>query len=264
MNSIEKLTQADVGTILGPNRDGRDFIARTFKGIYFPAGDLSFLDAAWSNLEVLSSFKRDIAISALCLAAARKQPRGVFTVTDHRYDDGRRSMRMPLQDLFVEAIAEYNRVVFDNGQQNAAHCEDVFKLDPQGFDLVYFDPPYAPPRDDNDYIKRYHFLEGLAVYWKGLRIMEETKSKKLEKRFTPFSYKRTIAAALAELFARFRKSTIVLSYSSNSVPSEDVVVDLLKREKSDVEVYAVPHRYSFGTHSTAQRRQAHEYIFIAR
>ena len=58
--------------------------------------------------------------------------------------------------------------------------------------VVYIDPPYAPPHDDNCYIKRYHFLEGLAVYWKGLRIMEGTKSKKLEKRFTSFSYKRTI------------------------------------------------------------------------
>ena len=29
-------------------------------------------------------------------------------------------------------------------------------------DLVYLDPPYAPPSDDNDYIKRYHFLEGLS------------------------------------------------------------------------------------------------------
>ena len=34
-----------------------------------------------------------------------------------------------------------------------------------GADLVYLDPPYAPPRDDNDYLKRYWFLEGLATYW---------------------------------------------------------------------------------------------------
>ena len=51
-------------------------------------------------------------------AAARKQPRGVFTVTDFRYDDGRRNLRMPLRDLFKVAVMDYNRAVFNNERQN--------------------------------------------------------------------------------------------------------------------------------------------------
>ena len=56
---------------------------------------------------------------------------------------------------------------------------------------MYFDPPYVPRADDNCYMKRYHFLEGLSCYWKGLRIMENTRVKKIEKPYTPFSYRKS-------------------------------------------------------------------------
>jgi len=259
-----RLSDSDIETILGPNLDGRDFIQRTFRGLYFPDVDHEFLDSAWSHIEALNRYKRALAISALCLAAARKQPRGVFTVTDLRYDDGRRSLRAPLRDLFVEAAREYNNVVVDGGPTCSAICQDILRVEPRDFDLVYLDPPYAPPRDDNDYIKRYHFLEGLSVYWRGQTIMTATLTKKLAKRFTPFAYKRTIRDALLATFERFAASTIVLSYSTNSVPTEAEVIELLQKVKPSVDVYAVEHRYSFGTHAAAQRRQARELIFVAR
>jgi DNA adenine methylase/adenine-specific DNA-methyltransferase len=258
------LTELDISRLLKPNMDGRDFILSTFRGLYFPDSDHEFLDSVWSHIDQLPRYKRDLAIAALCLAAARKQPRGVFTVTDLRYDDGRRALRMPLRDLFVEAVGEYNRVVIADGPECRALCADIFDVAPHEFDLVYLDPPYAPPRDDNDYIKRYHFLEGLATYWRGQEIMLSTATKKLRKRYTPFAYKHSIEGALKALFERFAASTIVLSYSTNSVPGEDQVIGLLREFKKRVDVYAVEHRYSFGTHRAALRRQAHELIFVAR
>ena len=53
----------------------------------------SFLDSAWSHIDRMSGHRQALAISALVLSAARRQPRGVFTVTGHRYDDGRRDLR---------------------------------------------------------------------------------------------------------------------------------------------------------------------------
>jgi adenine-specific DNA-methyltransferase len=263
-NADTHLDEADVARILSPAPNAPHFIRRTFNGLYFPSDDLDFLDAAWAHVDLLPPYKRDLALAALCLAAARKQPRGVFTVTDFRYDDGRRHLRASLRDLFCEAVTQYNAVVFDNERPNHALCGDVFDVDPNGLDLVYLDPPYAPPRDDNDYIKRYHFLEGLSLYWRGQRIMENTITKKLEKRYTPFGSKRTIVDALRRTFHHFRQSTIVLSYSSNSVPDRDEIYRLLAEEKSHVDVIAIPHRYSFGTHAAAERRQVDEYIFVAR
>ncbi|MFC4767857.1 DNA adenine methylase [Effusibacillus consociatus] len=172
------LSGEDLQLLLSPNKDGRNFIQSTFENLYFPLEDHQFLDSVWSHAEGLPMYKRELALSALCLAAARKQPRGVFTITDLRYDDGRRNLHLPLRELFVQAVKEYNNAVFDNGKANGVMCADVFSIDPSGFDLVYFDPPYAPPKDDADYIKRYHFLEGLSRYWRDVKIMENTKTKK--------------------------------------------------------------------------------------
>ena len=263
-NDSVTLSKADIDRITGPAADGRDFIQTTFDGLYFTPEDRAFLDSAWSHIDQLSGAKRDLAIASLVLAAARKQPRGVFTFTELRYDDGRRDLHLPLREHFAETAAEYNSVVFGTGQPCRAAQGDVFEVDPVGYDIVYLDPPYAPPKDDNCYIKRYHFLEGLSVYWRGQEIMENTRTKKLVKRFTPFSYKRTIVDALRDTFKRFHESTIVLSYSSNAVPDAATIEGLLRDVKNDVEVREIDHRYHFGTHRAAARREAVEYLFIGR
>ncbi len=97
-------------------------------------------------------------------AAARR-----VTFTDStKYADGRRDLRLSFPEHFREAVAAYNAVVFDNGVSgHKAHHGDVFDLRPDDDadappDLVYLEPPYAPPTDDADYIKRYHLLEGLS------------------------------------------------------------------------------------------------------
>lgn len=263
VNQGVRLTGTDIGRIVGPPLDDRDFIQTKFDGLYFTAEDRAFLDSAWSHIDRLRGSKRALAISALILAAARKQPRGVFTFTDLRYDDGRRDLHLPLREHFVETAEEYNSVVFDNGRTCSALHGDIFDVDPSDYDVVYLDPPYAPPRDDNCYIKRYHFLEGLAVYWRGQSILENTKTKKLAKLYTPFSYKRTVVGALNDMFKTFANSTIVLSYSSNAVPNAEVIEDLLRNVRGSVEVQEIDHRYHFGTHSQAERREATEYLFVA-
>jgi DNA adenine methylase/adenine-specific DNA-methyltransferase len=161
-------------------------------------------------------------------------------------------------------VEAYNQVVFDSKRRCRSISRDVFEIDPRGLDVVYLDPPYAPPRDDNCYIKRYHFLEGLSVYWRGLEIMEDTKTKKLAKRHTPFSYKHSISEALRRTFKQFKDSQIVLSYSSNAVPDALTIESLLREVKDHVEVRTLDHKYSFGTHAAARRRIASEYLFLAR
>jgi adenine-specific DNA-methyltransferase len=262
VNQDVTLSPDDIDQICGPAADDRDFIQRTFHGMYFTDDDLRFLDSAWSHIDQMHGHKQGLAISALVLSAARRQPRGVFTFTNLRYDDGRRDLRLPLRQHFRERAAEYNGVVFDSGQPCTAMSSDVFDLSPSPYDVVYLDPPYAPPRDDNCYIKRYHFLEGLSVYWRGQKILENTRTKKLAKRYTPFSYKHTVTEALRRTFKQFRDSAIVLSYSSNAVPDAATIKALLREVKDDVEVRLIDHTYTFGTHSAVQRRAVSEYLFI--
>ena len=266
VNNAETLTPDDIDVICSPNADGRDFIAKTFDGLYFDAEDRTFLDSAWSHIDLMTGAKRALAISALVLSAARKQPRGVFTFTDSsKYADGRRDLSLTMREHFRERAADYNAAVFNDGQTHTSLVGDVSDLDGSGYDLVYLDPPYAPPTDDADYMKRYHVLQGLAVYWRDQEIMQETKTKKIAKKFTPFAYKRHIESALAGVFDQFHDAgTIVLSYSSNAVPDAKVIVSLLSNVKSDVQLHQIDHNYSFGTHGAATRRNVSEYLFVAR
>ncbi|MCV7125339.1 DNA adenine methylase [Mycobacterium lacus] len=265
-NNSVRLEAELIDQICGPPADDRDFIQSQFDGLYFTPQDRQFLDSAWSHIDTLRGHRRDLAIAALILSAARKQPRGVFTFTDSaRYADGRRDLRLSLREHFRERAAEYNATVFTNELHSRAIRGDVFDIPDTEPDLVYLDPPYAPPNDDNDYIKRYHFLEGLSVYWRGLTIMQDTTTKKLKKQFTPFAYKRTIEDALLRTFEHFeRAGAIVLSYSSNAIPDAARIVDLLGKVKPSVEVIAIDHKYSFGTHTAAARRNVREYLFVGR
>src|SRR5207244_2516880 len=64
-----RLEDDEIGRLLGAPADNRNFISTTFDGLYFPSTDHAFLDSAWSHIDGLPSYKRDIAIAALMLAA---------------------------------------------------------------------------------------------------------------------------------------------------------------------------------------------------
>jgi adenine-specific DNA-methyltransferase len=266
VNNATLLTADDIARIVGPAADDRDFIRNTFTGVFFTPGDLAFLDSAWSHVAALDGDRRALAISALVLSAARKQPRGVFTISGDlsSYDDGRRDLRISMRDHFIEHVKDYNRAVFPGPAAQVTRLE-ASQMEAQQYDLVYLDPPYAPPSDDNCYVKRFHFLEGLSRYWDGDTLMMNTRTKKLPKPVTGYSSKRTIVEAFRDTFKRFRDSkTIVLSYGSNARPDKETITDLLLEVKREVEVRAIPHTYHYGTHQAAARRSVDEYIFIAR
>jgi len=259
------LTEDDLGILRSHDPRHRRFIETTFRGIFFAPDDLRFLDRIWGNLAKLDGvYKRAVAIAALIRSSVKRQPRGVFTVAGdpERYKDGRRDLQLSIEEHFLEQVDAYNRAVFDNGRENLALRTDVFSLPDTNFDLVYLDPPYVPRSDDNCYVKRYHFLEGLSCYWDGLEILQDTGVRKIKKPYTPFSYRKTALEAFDKMFERFSRSIIVLSYSSNGYPDLPVLVEFLKRHKRAVAVHERAHRYHFGTHEAAKRNEVTEYLIV--
>jgi adenine-specific DNA-methyltransferase len=266
-NSDTRLDETDVKRLLARVNGTPEFIEKTFQGIFYDRKDLHFLDRVSLNLKNLEhEHKRALAMAALIRSCLKKQPRGVFTVSGDlsRYDDGRRDLRLSMEEHFLEQIQAFNRIVFDNGHIHTVIRSDVFSLNPNGIDLVYLDPPYVPRSDDNCYMKRYHFIEGLSCYWEGVRIMENTRVKKIEKPFTPFSYRKTAIDAFDRLFSLYRNSIIVLSYSSNGFPDLNVLETLLRKYKEHVTTYERPYRYHFGTHDRVTRAEVDEYLIVGK
>lgn len=244
-----------------------DFVSRTFKDLYFTDDDNAFIDTVRANIKKLKDpYKRALAMTALIRACFKKRPRGVFTYVGKRYEDGRKDLKKSFHQQFIEAVDALNKAVFDNGKNNKVFNQDAMSLVSEKPDLVYIDPPYYSPLSDNEYVRRYHFVEGLARDWKGVEIQQNTLTKKFKNYPTPFASKDSTKLAFDKLFSHFCDSILIVSYSSNSLPTMDDMIAMLKRYKKNVEVVQVDYKYSFGTHGNRVRdnkNSVKEYIFLA-
>ena len=261
-NNNTTLSLDEAQELMDENTLTDNFVLNTFKGIYFSDEDNHFIDVVRTNIKHLQNdYKRAIAMEALIRSCVKKRPRGIFTYVGDRYNDGRRDLQKSFSEHFIEAVDTINLAVFNNGKNNKSFNVDSMSFKKQA-DLIYIDPPYYTPKSDNEYVRRYHFVEGLARDWQGVEIQEHTKTKKFKSYPTPFSTRDGAAKAFDIIFKRYSKSILIVSYSSNSLPSLDEMVALLKKYKNSVEVVPVDYKYSFGTRNTVKRNDVKEYIFI--
>ncbi len=251
--------------LLLPTKSSDRFVQETFEGLYFKEKENILIDDIRANIKDLRNpYRKAIATASLCRACFKKRPRGIFTYVGHRHDDGRKDLRMSFEEQFLEAVQTNNNAVFDNGQANKARRGNAMTIRNHP-GLVYMDPPYYSQHSDNEYVRRYHFAEGIACDWQGVEMQWHTKTKKFKNYPTPFSTKKGAYAAFDRLFKKFRNSVQVVSYSSNSLPTLDEIVELMTKYKQHVEVIAVDYKYSFGTqnHKVGDNNNSvKEYIFI--
>ena len=266
-NDSTLLTRKKVNQLLKIPSSYSHFVYDKYRGLYFSDEENDLIDIIRYNIKELDNqFERAIATAALTRACIKKRPRGIFTYIGNRYDDGRKDLQLSLQEQFIDAVAIINRAIFSNGTKCQAVCTDSLLLVPDiKPDLVYIDPPYYSPLSDNEYVRRYHFVEGLARDWKGVEIQEHTKTKKFKSYPTPFTTRLGAIRAFDSLISRFRDSTIIVSYSSNGEPSLSEIVSLLKQYKPLVEVVPIDYRYSFGNqgNKVTHKNQVQEYLFVA-
>lgn len=264
-NNSVTLSKDEALALLEPNNPVDHYVEATFKGLYFCDDDNRLIDILRANLKVIRNpYKRAIAMAALIRACLKKRPRGIFTYVGHRYDDGRRDLKISFRSQFLEAVNAVNASVFDNNKKNKARHGDAMTLQNREAGLVYIDPPYYSPLSDNEYVRRYHFVEGLARDWKGVEIQEHTITKKFKSYPTPFSTRKGAAVAFDHLFRKFKKNVLIVSYSSNSLPTQDEMVSIMSKYKK-VEVVPVNYKYSFGTHRHKvgkNKNAVQEFLFV--
>lgn len=261
-NNSETLAEDEIDKLFSRNPKASTFVQKTFAGLYYTDEENAVIDLVRSNIEKLSnSHKRSIAMAALIRACLKKRARGIFTYTGLRYDDGRADLRMSMEEQIRNAVGLINAAVFDNGQQNRARHGDAmmtrFKAD-----LVYIDPPYYSPFSDNEYVRRYHFVEGLARNWEGVDMQWHTKTRKFKSYPTPFSSRIGATDAFDKLFRRLKDSILLVSYSSNSLPTREEIISLMSKYKAHVEVIDIDYRYSFANQGDDNRNEVQEYLFV--
>jgi DNA adenine methylase len=264
-NNSVRLSNADVIKLLTEKGRSDHFVATKFKDLYFSDEDNKLIDTLRANIKALRNpYKKAIAMSALIRACTKKRPRGIFTYVGMRYDDGRRDIRLSLRDQFLEAVEAINAAVFSNDKENKSRNGDALEMVPAQNALVYIDPPYYTPLGDNEYVRRYHFIEGLARDWQGVEIQEHTQTKKFKSYPTPFSTRKGASDAFDYLFKKFRHNLLLVSYSSNSLPSQDEMVSIMSKYKK-VEVVPIDYKYSFGNQGNKvgnNNNDVKEYLFI--
>ncbi len=262
-NNGVTLSNEEVRDLMVDHGDVDEFVEHKFQGLYFNDEDNRFIDVVRTNIRSLSDeYKKAIAMTALIRACMKKRPRGLFTYTGERYDDGRKDLKLSFAEQFAENVRVVNAAVFDNGKDNKAINGDSLALEATA-DMVYIDPPYFTPASDNEYVRRYHFVEGLARNWEGVEIQENTSTKKFKNYPTPFSTRTGAYDAFDTLFSKFRNSILIVSYSSNSIPGKDEMIELLKKYKETVELVPIDYTYFFGNQTEGSRNKVQEYLFVA-
>ena len=92
-----------------------------------------------------------------------------------------------------------------------------------------------------------------------------TKTKKIARVPSAFTSRRTVLSALEQLFATYRSSILVVSYSSNCYPNAKEMTGLLRNAGKTVELQELDYVYSVGTHAHRKdnlNNRVKEYVFI--
>lgn len=264
-NNSLTLSNAEIDRLFVPTADADNFVQQTFEGLYYSDSDNAMIDIIRANIKKIKNpHKRAVAMAGLIRACLKKRARGIFTYTGLRYDDGRTDLKLDMESQVRNAIELINSAVFDNGQENKVRNGDALSAQFKA-DLIYIDPPYYSPLSDNEYVRRYHFVEGLARDWQGVDLQMHTKTRKFKSYPTPFSSHSGATDAFERLFKRLKDSIIMVSYSSNSLPTKETITSTMAKYKKHVEVVDIDHRYSFanqGHKVEDNKNQVKEYLFV--
>lgn len=240
-NNNEYLSQEEIESILNnnPNYEYKTFITETFNDVYYTDEENSWLDRVAQNImNIDNNYKRSLAYYALIQSCLIKRPFNLFHRRNlylrlsniSRSFGNKATWDKPFELHFRSFVAEANRLVYNNNLPNKSLNLDVMEIEGD-YDLVYLDPPYiASAGKSADYWEFYHFLEGIVNYnsWKE-QIDYSTKNKRLKKRSNIWNDPKTIHSGFEQVFNKFKKSIIAVSYRADGIPSINEIIELMKK-----------------------------------
>ena len=264
-NDHVRLTSQEVDRLLQehPHATYPHFVQDTFRDIYYTDDENAWIDRTITNIRGLADqYKFALAFFALCQACIVKRPYNLFhrknlymrTAEVERSFGNKTTWDTPFEQWFRTFVDEANRAVFDSGQPSRALNLDAIQP-PGHYDLVYIDTPYISKRGVGvDYRQFYHFLEGLTLYDRWAELVDYgSKHRRFKPQETQWTDPKRIRGAFDRLFRRYQDGIIVVSYRNDGIPSEQHLVSLLRRYKSNVRVeYFGQYKYVLSTNSKSK------------
>ncbi|MDD1443562.1 DNA adenine methylase [Dolichospermum sp. ST_sed3] len=281
-NSSVKLSESDIKQLLEKKSDSAyTLVQDNFKDIYYYNYENHWIDNLIASISSMNSYseemlqyKRSIAYYALFQSCLIKRPFNLF----HRKNLNLRdkeversfgnlsSWNKSFKEHFLNFSNEVNNLVFNNGKECRALNQSVFNFAENSFDLIYLDPPYFRKNSSNEtsnYLRSYHFLEGIAKYseWAGLIDSESINNRfKAELSANEINVE-NITESLENIFDRFKKSIIILSYKKNGIPSIDTLTRTLKKIKRNVYTKSMHYKYALN-HQNGDASKNREILII--
>ncbi|PPD18081.1 MAG: adenine methyltransferase [Methylobacter sp.] len=248
------------------------FISQTFSGMYFTDMENHWLDGAATAIhQIADPIKRSVYLYCLFQACLIKRPFNLF----HRANLNLRvnkavtrsfgnwvTWERPFSTLMKNSLLEIQTAIKPTNQSiHVLPPGDVSQLD-SGYDLVYLDPPYVSNSKIGDnYLRRYHFLEGLSSYhqWKDMINTDSPiKSMNQISHINAWQNKREFRELLFSIINKHSQSIVVLSYVAGAYPSEVEITEFFKKTFRHVNIL----RKEF-CHALAKEKKV-ELLFIGR
>lgn len=283
-NSFIKLSLEDVEFLLNfQDTQGKNIVERTFKDMYYNDEENYWIDCFSRSILNLNEryngstlmYKRALAYYAFFQSCLIKRPFNMFhrknlhlrTAEVTRSFGNKTTWDTPFEVFFRRFVNEINSLVCSNGRRNYALNNDAFDINDCDYDLVYIDPPYFSKGRTPvtcDYMRMYHFLEGLVDYDNWLDLIDYgSLNLHLKDNHNHWTAKPRLLEEFDQLFHRFANSIIILSYKSPGIPTEEALVSLLCKYKQDVTVRRLPYWYALNK-SNGKPNQNIELLLIGR
>lgn len=265
-NQRTKLNNQDVNNLFDwvIQNPHENFIENTFKGVYYYRRENEWLDGINDGILNMNhyvgqtlDYKKAIAYYALFQSCMIKRPFNLFHRKNlyirrknvERSFGNKNTWEVPFDEYFIKFINEANNTIFNSRVKCLATNESAFDIVNTDYDLVYLDPPYISKDGKNEssnYLRCYHFLEGIANYEKWPELIDFLSlnlrfSKSMEK--NDFC-KKNIIDSYDRLFHKFRHSKLVLSHKEGGTPSRDTLKKLMGQYKRRVYSTSIEYGYA--------------------
>lgn len=269
-NKSEKLSEQDISLLFSDNKNPEQFyiMEKLFTDIFFIRAEAQMLDNFRSNVELLSPFKRSLALTIMNRTLTKKITMGHFAhhqalVYANNPDRIKRnkSLIRPIKEMFLELVQQYNSAVFDNGKQNKSYQGDAIEFVKRlkNVDLLYLDPPYCGSHAD--YQGFYHLLETFVENWTEKNKIFINGIKRYEpKLYSGFDTKKDIISSFEKLFEAAQNIPYwIISYNDRSFPKQEQMIGLLSKYKN---VKVADKEYVNGVAGKGSVKGSRELLFV--